>query len=370
MKILYGVQGTGNGHISRAREMARAFKQLGAEVDFYFSGRASEHYFDMDCFGHYQSSAGLTFVSENGQVERWKTVIQSQPSQFLSDVKGCDLRHYDVVLNDFEPITAWAAKQQKVHSIGISHQCAFLHAIPKVNESWFDRGVTRYFAPTSQQLGLHWHHFGQMILPPIVPSITQLQITNDGSVLVYLPFENVAQVQALLSRFNHVKFYCYHPCIESDFDDENICFRRLSRKGFHHRLHQCAGVIANGGFELPSEAIGLGKKLLLKPLQGQYEQQSNVAMLELMGLAQSMDNLTPASLHRWLETYSVGQVIFPDVALHIARWVLEGEWYHCDELWKHLWRQVVFPDVVSENMTENYPLTWNSHCSLLITDTY
>ena len=40
MKILYGVQGTGNGHISRAREMARAFATLGGDVDFPVFGKA------------------------------------------------------------------------------------------------------------------------------------------------------------------------------------------------------------------------------------------------------------------------------------------------------------------------------------------
>ncbi|MEZ9793074.1 glycosyltransferase family protein, partial [Vibrio splendidus] len=39
MKILYGVQGTGNGHIARARAMAVAFRQQNIDVDFLFSGR-------------------------------------------------------------------------------------------------------------------------------------------------------------------------------------------------------------------------------------------------------------------------------------------------------------------------------------------
>jgi UDP:flavonoid glycosyltransferase YjiC (YdhE family) len=34
MKILYGVQGTGNGHITRARIMAKAFADAGVQVDW------------------------------------------------------------------------------------------------------------------------------------------------------------------------------------------------------------------------------------------------------------------------------------------------------------------------------------------------
>ncbi len=36
MKILYGVQGTGNGHIARARAMSKAFESHDVQVDFLF----------------------------------------------------------------------------------------------------------------------------------------------------------------------------------------------------------------------------------------------------------------------------------------------------------------------------------------------
>ena len=50
MKILYGIQGTGNGHITRARVMASCFKELGIDVDYVFSGRPEKDYFDMQDF--------------------------------------------------------------------------------------------------------------------------------------------------------------------------------------------------------------------------------------------------------------------------------------------------------------------------------
>ena len=48
MKILYGVQGTGNGHIARARAMSEAFKAHEVQVDFLFSGREPDKYFSME----------------------------------------------------------------------------------------------------------------------------------------------------------------------------------------------------------------------------------------------------------------------------------------------------------------------------------
>ena len=80
MKILYGVQGTGNGHIARARIMAAAMAERDdIEVDFVFSGRAADDYFDMECFGEYRTFSGLTFATRKGQVSQWETLKNAKP---------------------------------------------------------------------------------------------------------------------------------------------------------------------------------------------------------------------------------------------------------------------------------------------------
>ena len=57
MRILYGVQATGNGHITRARVMAPALRNAGIEVDYLFSGRPADQLFNMEPFGDYQTRA-------------------------------------------------------------------------------------------------------------------------------------------------------------------------------------------------------------------------------------------------------------------------------------------------------------------------
>jgi hypothetical protein len=106
-------------------------------------------------------------------------------------------------------------------------------------------------------------------------------------------------------------------------------------------------VVANGGFELPSEALTLGKKLLLKPLDGQFEQQSNVATLEAFGLAQTMSFLDPAILRSWLNEKQAEVVSYPDVASALVEWVLAGNWANQDDLRKQLWEKVDFPSYAS-----------------------
>ncbi|MDF4806052.1 glycosyltransferase family protein, partial [Vibrio parahaemolyticus] len=118
---------------------------------------------------------------------------------------------------------------------------------------------------------------------------------------------------------------------------------------FQIDLHRCSGVIANGGFELPSEALSLGKKLLLKPLIGQFEQQSNVATLELLGLAASMNSLDAFVISEWLNEQDIERVHYPDVAGAIVDWLLNGNWACHSELSQQLWKQVDFPNYAALN---------------------
>lgn len=346
MKILYGVQGTGNGHIARARAMSNAFSQHDVQVDFLFSGRDPRKYFSMEAFGDYQTRRGFTFVTEKGSVNYAKTALSNNLIQFYKEVSGLDLSSYDLVLNDFEPVTAWAARKQKKPCIGISHQNAFRYPVPLKGASWLDKSMIEYFAPSQHHLGLHWYHFDQPILPPIIHTLTS-QEQYDSFVLVYLPFESIDDIADLLFHFSQQSFICYHPDVTEREVIENIELRPLSHSRFQRHLHQCSGVIANGGFELPSEALSLGKKLLLKPLAGQFEQQSNVATLEDLGLATSMDGLEISTVRRWLKEQHAESVKYPDVAQAVADWVLQGAWDSQEELSRQLWEQVDFPSYVS-----------------------
>ena len=69
MKILYGVQGTGNGHIARARALNRELNRLGADIDFIFSGRNPADYFALDDFPKHALYQGLRLAYTAGKVD-------------------------------------------------------------------------------------------------------------------------------------------------------------------------------------------------------------------------------------------------------------------------------------------------------------
>ena len=63
-KILYGVQGTGQGHISRARGVAHALKDYDVDVTWLFSGRDKDKLFDMEPFGDFKHREAVKLSQE------------------------------------------------------------------------------------------------------------------------------------------------------------------------------------------------------------------------------------------------------------------------------------------------------------------
>ena len=90
-KILYGVQGTGQGHISRARSVAHAFLDYDVDVTWLFSGRPKDRFFDMEPFGNFKHREGLTMVTEGGKMKYRKTALGASPVTFIKDATSLDL---------------------------------------------------------------------------------------------------------------------------------------------------------------------------------------------------------------------------------------------------------------------------------------
>jgi uncharacterized protein (TIGR00661 family) len=324
MKILFGVQSTGNGHICRSKEIILRLKALGHEIDVVLSGRKPAMLQELDTFGAYRLFRGLTFSTHRGRLKFWRTLFGLNLFKFYRDIHTIDASGYDLVVTDFEPISARVAKTNQIPSIGIGHQYAFLYNIPVAGKDPVSDWILKRFAPVNIPMGLHWHHFNQPILPPIIPNhIKKKCDPSPRKILVYLPFEETDDIIRLLKGLMDYHFYIYGKSnLPADID--NFHFRPSSRSGFLNDLLDCGGVISNAGFELPSEVAYLGKKLLVKPLQGQMEQVSNAIALEKLGIGEVMSRLDPEKVKQWIDGPSQAALQYPDVAAKIAKFIDEG----------------------------------------------
>lgn len=340
MKILYGIQTTGSGHISRALCVAKALIAQGHEVDALLSGPPVGEHWDLSEFNQVNHHAGLTFVMDDGKVSTLKTIKSLKIGRFVKAVKNLDLSGYDLVLNDFEPISAWAAKRQKVTSISLSNQASFRYGIPKAKAKKTDRLVMKYFAPCAHEVGLGWHHFNHPILPPIVdPLLDTLKVSNKGFILGYLPYDLLEKTVEILQQVEQLKFRLYGPYPEREVM-KNVELVPLSRSGFLTDLASCHGLITNAGFASVSEALYLGKKVLVNPIDGQFEQESNAKILDVLELGSSCEALDKSAILKWLHTEQINAQNYPNVAEQFATWIGEKKWSSQEsliELSKSLW---------------------------------
>ncbi len=346
MKIFYGVQGTGNGHISRARMMAKELFDADFEVTFQFTGRQADKFFDMEMFNGYKHCQGMTFNINKGKVNYLKTALQAKPIQFMQDVKALDLSDYDLVISDFEPVTSWAARRQKKTVLGIGHQYAFDYNIPRVGSDPVADWVMKNFAPADIGIGLHWHHFNQPILPPIIATPEFPDTVQRNKIIVYLPFEDQHDVIEYFSPFKDFQFILYSPDpVASRYD--HVCCKPLSREGFQQDLYDCAGMISNAGFELPSEALQLGKKILVKPVHAQMEQISNAAALEQLGYGQIMHNINAGIIESWLYQDKALHISYPNIAAVIVQWIKDGMPKMDADFIEKVWGQIEVKELFS-----------------------
>lgn len=145
----------------------------------------------------------------------------------------------------------------------------------------------KIFAPSKTSVGFHYHHFDQPVLPPLIgaplkgPHAKGKPIQK--KIVVYMGFEDVDDVNAFVQPFTDYEFQIFAK-VEKTQKLGHINVNPLSHKVFHEQLMNCSGVISNAGFELSSEALSYGKKLLIKPLAGQYEQLCNALALMIMGV--------------------------------------------------------------------------------------
>ncbi|MEM6484654.1 MAG: MJ1255/VC2487 family glycosyltransferase [Pseudomonadota bacterium] len=342
MRILYGVQGTGNGHITRARAMRLALEDLDADVDYLFSGRSVDRYFDMAEFGSCAYLAGLTLVTVNGRVSYSKTILHNSYRQFVRDVKTLDLNQYSLVITDFEPVTAWSGMLRGKTVISLGHQPAFDYAIPKAGADLRSAMLMKVFAPGHVKVGMHWSSFDAPLLPPMMELPAEnLSVAQPRKVLVYLPFENESSVLEILTQIKTHEFFVYG--VRSDVvHDGHVHIRPPSVSGFRADLESCSAVIGNAGFELASECLAHGKRLIVKPVERQMEQLSNALALKQLGYAEVTTNLDARSVTQWLhEDRAAPKLVCPDVAAALASWIDEGDFRQAslDRLSTDLWNR-------------------------------
>lgn len=325
MRILYAIQGTGNGHLSRAMDVIPCLLKHG-EVDILVSGIQG------DLVLPYQLSykmRGLSFIfGKSGGVDIWKTCVKSNIKKLIKEINSLPVEDYDLVINDFEPVSAWACYVKDVPCIGLSHQSAVLaEEAPKTDyKDIVGKLILKNYAPNTVQYGFHFKSYAENIFTPVIRKQVRYQeINNQGHYTVYLPAYDDSRLIATLSTFKDVTWDVFSKHNYRPFRTRNVSVKPIHNEKFIKSMANSEGILCGAGFETPAEALYMKKKLLVVPMKNQYEQQLNAAALSHMGVPviKNLSDRSQMVISNWIESNRIIDVNYPDRTQEIIDQIIE-----------------------------------------------
>ena len=132
--------------------------------------------------------------------------------QFFKNVFFFPVQEYDLIINDFEPVVAWACQWRKKTCYGLSHQEAVANPMspkPSGDFTW-SKWILKNYAPCTYAFGFHCKSYDAHIYTPIIrPKVRHLQSINAGHYTVYLPSYNHHHLAKFLSQFPEVHWHVF-----------------------------------------------------------------------------------------------------------------------------------------------------------------
>jgi uncharacterized protein (TIGR00661 family) len=320
MKILYAIQGTGNGHLSRSLDIVPCLQKHG-EVDVLVSGIQGDLPLPFEIT---YKLRGMSFIfGKSGGVNLWKTFQKTNIRKLMKEIKSLPVEKYDLVINDFEPVSAWACYFRNKTCISLSHQSAVLSdAFPKPDhEDRVGRLILNNYAPGTVSYGFHFRPANNNIFTPVIrKQVREQEVEDKGHYTVYLPSYDDKKLIKRLSAFKNVKWDVFSKHNKKVLHVYNMTIQPIDGEMFIKSMAASSGVLCGAGFETPAEALYLGKKLMVIPMKNQYEQHLNAAVLRSMGIPviKSLKKKHEDAIQEWFNSDNVIKVDYPDETQQIV----------------------------------------------------
>lgn len=325
MKILYAIQGTGNGHLSRARDIIPILEKKG-DVDILVSGIQADVELPYEITYKFK---GLSFIfGKKGGVDILDTYKKSNLRRLFKEINSLPVEKYDLIINDFEPVSAWACYTKNKSCIALSHQAAVLNenAPQPEHNDLLGKSIMKHYAPSTAQYGFHFKAYDKNIFTPVIrKEIRELQPTNKGHYTVYLPAYDDERIVNALSEIKKIEWQVFSKHNKKIIRTKNIFIQPINNTAFINSMASAAGVLCGAGFETPAEALYLKKKLMVTPMKAQFEQHCNAAALKEMGVPviKSLKKKHLEKIKAWTESDAKVSVDYPDITESIIDLIIE-----------------------------------------------
>ena len=309
--ILYGVNGEGSGHSTRAREMITHLQRQGHSVHVASFDRGLRN---LKSEFEITDIYGLRLAYVRNRVRYRKTILGNllkaprAAKSIRQLTRLAEQWKIDLVVTDFEPLTCHLAHRAGLPVISIDNQHLLTRAdisypreyrkdaaAAKLVTRLMTHGCDAYLVISFFEAPLRRRD--TFLFPPILRrEVLQARATSGDYVLVYVTSPSL-ELTELLKRIRQ-RFVCYG--FESEGEDGNLLFRKPSLDGFLADLAGCKAVLANSGFSLISEALHLRKPYLAWPLKRQFEQVFNAYYIQKMGYGAYWEDLNKERIESFL----------------------------------------------------------------------
>jgi uncharacterized protein (TIGR00661 family) len=214
----------------------------------------------------------------------------------------------DLVITDFEPLTARIGHHRRIPVISIDNQHCLTNTDVKLpgrnrRDAAAAKIATRLMTPHAQAYFVtsffpaHPRKRNSFLVPPILRrEVLEAKPASGDHVLVYVT--SPASELADMLRQVRAEFVAYG--FGRDGREGNVQFKKPSMGGFLSDLASCKGIVANAGFSLVSEALHLQKPYLAIPVKHQFEQIFNAYFLAQQGYGAFWEELTKEKIESFL----------------------------------------------------------------------
>ncbi|MGC3946938.1 MAG: glycosyltransferase family protein [Chryseolinea sp.] len=304
MKILYAIQGTGNGHLARAEDVIPVLRTHG-DVDIFISGAQAD--IKLSYPVKYYSKGLSFFFGKSGGIDFLRTFKNNSTKDVYKEIKKFPVEKYDLVINDFEPITAWACRKREIPCVGLSHQTALLSPlVPKPKKmdpvgEW----VLKSYAPVDKYVSFHFERYDSNIFTPVIrKSIREARVVDGDHYTVYLPAYDDKKLVPLLTKIKGVTWQVFSKHAKKPYHSGRLSVYPVNKGAFAMSVASSKGILCGAGFETPAEALYMGKKLMVLPMKSQLEQHYNAEALKRMGVPvlKKLKKSNLDKIQNWIDT--------------------------------------------------------------------
>lgn len=326
-KLFYSMAGEGRGHAARARTLA---EQLCDDHELWLFAPDDAYDFLARSYGPERLPSavrlvripGLRFHYTQGKLDLLKSIRRGLayawgelPPLVQAFRQRLRDERPDLVITDFEPALARAARAEALPYISFNHQHVLLaydlRSLPSALQwhAWSMSWAVRWYAPGpsmtiatsfySPPLKRGWEHVRQ-VGPILRREILAARPVRGDSLLSYLRANTPPVVLDMFaSQPIPVKVYGLgeRPPLGS------VTFCPIDDHQFVSDLAGCRAVVAAAGNQLLGESLYLGKPVLAIPEERHHEQQINAHFIRTLGVGDwtLLDGLTRTTLDRFLE---------------------------------------------------------------------